>query len=99
MTVVEFKSRRGLLKQQLEEGMSEMEELYQQLDRAYQAMNRLEDHVEARQGAYDRRIVEYANEIKPENVEVGFLQYATNVAVRLHPDGMEIVLNEKDEDE
>lgn len=94
MTVVEFKSRRGLLHQQLQEGTEELEELYQQLDRAYKVMNKLEDHVEERQNAYDRRIVEYANEIKPENVEVGFLQYATNVAVRLHPDGMEIVLNE-----
>lgn len=94
MTVVEFKSRRGLLHQQLQEGTEELEELYQQLDRAYKAMNRLEDHVEERQNAYDRRIVEYAHEIKPENVEVGFLQYATNVAVRINPEGMEIVLNE-----
>ena len=81
--VFQFKPQSSLLKQRLEDLVRDLEEVYQGLDLAVDAITKLEGIAETKEEDYNKVLRKYATEVGEENVEVGFLDYSTEVTVVL----------------
>lgn len=81
--VFQFKPQSTLLKQQLMDLVNDLEEVYQGLDLAVDAITKLEGIAEVKEEDYNKVLRKYATEVGEENVEVGFLDYSTEVTVVL----------------
>jgi len=81
--VFQFKPQSTLLKQQLMDLVNDLEEVYQGLDLAVDAITKLEGIAETKEQDYNKVLRKYATEVGEENVEVGFLDYSTEVTVVL----------------
>jgi len=81
--VFQFKPQSTLFKQQLMDLVNDLEEVYQGLDLAVDAITKLEGIAETKEQDYNKVLRKYATEVGEENVEVGFLDYSTEVTVVL----------------
>jgi len=54
-----------------------LEELYDVLNRIYEAVDNLETDIAKTEGSYNEALELYANAVGIENIEVGYLEYAT----------------------
>ena len=86
--VVQFKNQGTILKEQLMKIIQELEEVYQGLDLAVDAITKLESIAEEQEFKYNKVLRKYATEVGEENVEVGLLDYATEVEVVVDLDGL-----------
>jgi len=89
--VVQFKNQGTILKEQLLKIIQELEEVYQGLDLAVDAITKLEDIAQAQEQKYNKVLRKYATEVGEENVEVGLLDYATEVEIVVDLDGLPIL--------
>ncbi len=81
MTILRFPEDKSL-QSQLEERRADLEELYSNLSRAYELVNKIEEKaatIEAEYNIYLRRYAQAVGGI--ENVEVGYLEYGSEVGV------------------
>lgn len=77
------------VQKRLDDLKEELADLYDNLNRGYELMDRLEDKVREREAWYNEVLERYANAVGMEHIEVGYLEYATkNVAIDL--EGTEI---------
>jgi len=86
--VVQFKNLGTILKEQLMKNIQELEEVYQGLDLAVDAITKLEGIAETKEEDYNKVLRKYATEVGEENVEVGLLDYATEVEVIVDLEGL-----------
>jgi hypothetical protein len=86
--VVQFKNQGTILKEQLMKIIQELEEVYQGLDLAVDAITKLESIAEEQEFNYNKVLRKYATEVGEENVEVGLLDYATEVEVVVDLEGI-----------
>lgn len=86
--VVQFKNQGTILKEQLLKIIQELEEVYQGLDLAVDAITKLEDIAQIQEQKYNKVLRKYATEVGEENVEVGLLDYSTEVEVVVDLDGL-----------
>jgi len=86
--VVQFKNQGTILKEQLMKIIQELEEVYQGLDLAVDAITKLESIAETKEEDYNKVLRKYATEVGEENVEVGLLDYATEVEVVVDLEGL-----------
>ena len=81
MTILRFPEDKSL-QSQLEERRADLEELYSNLSRAYELVNKIEEKaatIEAEYNIYLRRYAQAVGGI--ENVEVGYLEYGSEVGI------------------
>jgi len=86
--VVQFKNLGTILKEQLMKNIQELEEVYQGLDLAVDAITKLEGIAEELEFNYNKMLRKYATEVGEENVEIGLLDYATEVEVIVDLEGL-----------
>jgi hypothetical protein len=89
--VFQFKNQGTILKEQLMKIIQELEEVYQGLDLAVDAITKLEDIAQVQEQKYNKVLRKYATEVGEENVEVGLLDYATEVEIVVDLDGLPIL--------
>ena len=81
MTILQFPENKSL-QSQLNDRRSDLEELYSNLSRAYELVNKIEEKaatIEAEYNIYLRRYAQAVGGI--ENVEVGYLEYGSEVGI------------------
>ena len=97
MTVHEFPEGKSL-KRNLEERRDELAELHDTLRRAYELTHRLEDKVDGLEMEYNHFLQRYTKAVGGiENVEVGFLEYGSDVSIDV--DSGEIVFTPWSDDD
>ena len=81
MKILQFPPEKAL-QSQLDERRDDLEELYSNLTRAYELVNKIEEKaatIEAEYNIYLRRYAQAVGGI--ENVEVGYLEYGSEVGI------------------
>jgi rRNA maturation endonuclease Nob1 len=64
-----------------------LEEIGAHLHKSYQQVKEMENQYKHVQDQYDTLLLEYANQVGHENVEVGLLEYSTKVETDVDGDG------------
>lgn len=97
MSIHEFPEDKSL-KRILEDRRDELEELHDTLRRAYELTHKLEDKVDGLEMEYNHFLQRYSKAVGGvENVEVGFLEYGSDVSIDV--DSGQIVFTPWEEDE
>ena len=81
MTILQFPEDKSI-QSQLDERRADLEELYSNLSRAYDLVNKIEEKaatIEAEYNIYLRRYAQALGGI--DNVEVGYLEYGSEIGV------------------
>lgn len=81
MTILQFPEDKSL-QSQLDERRADLEELYSNLSRAYDLVNKIEEKaatIEAEYNIYLRRYAQALGGI--DNVEVGYLEYGSEIGI------------------
>lgn len=95
MTILEFPKERSL-QNRLESLQTELSSVYEALHMAHSLANKLEEEIDKNEYLYDQTLESYANAVGIENIEVGYLEFASrNVVLK---DG-ELVWEKEDETE
>jgi len=95
MTILKFPEDRAL-QNRLESLQTELNSVYEALHMAHSLANFLEDAIDKNEYLYDQTLESYANVVGIENIEVGYLEFASrNVVLK---DG-ELVWEKEDETE
>lgn len=74
--ILQFPEDRSL-RNKLDGMREDLEELYDVLNRIYQAVDNLETDISKTESTYNEVLELYANAVGIENIEVGYLEYAT----------------------
>ena len=85
-------------REKLRKAAAGLEEIYENLDRAYGLIYRLEEEAKRQERGYNKSLIAYADLMGGENVEIEFLQYATNLAFDLKT-GQGGIIDEEEEEE
>ncbi len=100
MTILEFPVEKSLTAQ-LDERKVELDELYDNLNRAYTLVNKIEEKTSALEAEYNIYLRRYSHAVGGiENVEVGYLEYSSGIGVDV--DSGSVVFtpwSEKDDEE
>ena len=97
MSVHQFPEGKAL-KRNLEERREELSELYDTLNRAYELAHTIEERADALELEYNHFLHRYSKAVGGiENVEVGFLEYGSDVGIDV--DSGEIVFTPWSEDD
>ena len=97
MSVHQFPEGKAL-KRNLEERREELSELYDTLNRAYQLAHTIEERADALELEYNHFLHRYSKAVGGiENVEVGFLEYGSDVGIDV--DSGQIVFTPWSEDD
>ena len=95
MTILKFPEDRSL-QNRLESLQTELNSVYEALHMAHSLANKLEEEIDKNEYLYDQTLESYANAVGIENIEVGYLEFASrNVVLK---DG-ELVWEKEDETE
>lgn len=89
MTVVKFpdKGRAGVLKRKLSKKAEALEKLYLSLEEYYGGVDEAEIRLAKAEAAYDQLLVEYAEAVGLENVELEYLSYSTKMKAKRNDQG------------
>ena len=79
--VIPFRSKKQQLQKQLLQQIEDLKEIYNGLDVAGDATVKLQQIAEREEEEYNILLRNYVEEVGPENVEVGYLEYTTDIAV------------------
>ena len=79
--VIPFRSKKQQLQKQLLQQIEDLKEIYNGLYVAGDATVKLQQIAEREEEEYNILLRNYVEEVGPENVEVGYLEYTTDIAV------------------
>ena len=79
--VIPFHSKKQLLQKKLLTLIEDLQEIYKGLDVAGDATIKLQQIAEKAEEDYNIQLRKYVEEVGAENVEVGYLEYTTDIAV------------------
>lgn len=79
--VIPFRSKKQQLQKQLLQQIEDLKEIYNGLDVAGDATVKLQQIAEREEEEYNILLRNYVEEVGPENVEVGYLEYTTDIAM------------------
>ena len=79
--VIPFHSKKRLLQKQLLQQIEDLKEIYNGLDVAGDATTKLQQIAEREEEEYNILLRDYVEEVGAENVELGYLEYTTDIAV------------------
>ena len=79
--VIPFHSKKRLLQKQLLQQIEDLKEIYNGLDVAGDATYKLQQIAERTEEEYNIMLRDYVEEVGAENVELGYLEYTTDIAV------------------
>tara|TARA_B100000795_G_C22662320_1_gene384548 strand:+ start:52 stop:369 length:318 start_codon:yes stop_codon:yes gene_type:complete len=99
-TILEFPTshrKAEALRGQLTNQMSELDELYLELDVLHGKLNELEAKASGQEKWFDECLKEYASLIGSENLEVEMLQYSANTKIVVNADNKDFKLEWKEE--
>ena len=81
MTILQFPEDKSI-QSQLEERRADLEELYSNLTRAYDLVNKIEEKTAVIEAEYNVYLRRYANAVGGiENVEVSYLEYGSEIGI------------------
>jgi len=81
MTILQFPEDKSI-QSQLEERRADLEELYSNLTRAYDLVNKIEEKTAVIEAEYNVYLRRYANAVGGiENVEVAYLEYGSEIGI------------------
>lgn len=98
MTNVVAFDRQKTIENDLTKRIEELEERYLELEQLHSELNKKEDSVAILEKEYNRKVMQYINEIAKENVTLGFLQYATNISLALTENGVSVFVESEEEE-
>ena len=101
-TILEFPTshrKAEALRGQLTNQMSELDELYLELDVLHGKLNELEAKASGQEKWFDECLKEYASLIGSENLEVEMLQYSANTKIVVNSDSKEFKIEWNGDDE
>jgi len=100
MTILKFPEDKSL-QSQLDERRDELETIYENLNRAFALVNKIEEKASALEAEYNIYLRRYAHALGGvEKVEVGYLEYSSGIGVDV--DSGKVIFtpwNEEDEEE
>ena len=79
--VIPFHSKKQLLQKELLTLIEDLQEIYKGLDVAGDATIKLQQIAEKAEEDYNIQLRKYVEEVGAENVELGYLEYTTDIAV------------------
>lgn len=85
--VIEFNSKLQRGRKDLEERKSELQDLHNRLNEAYELMGKMEEHIETVETAYNESLVSFCNEHGIDEVTIDDFSWATSITVTSTPSG------------
>ena len=79
--VIPFRSKKRELQKKLLQQIEDLKEIYDGLDLAGDAAYKLQQIAEQSEEEYNIMLRSYVDEVGAENVELGYLEYTTDIAV------------------
>ena len=75
------------VRNELEKLREDLKETYEKMERAYELLTKMEEHIEAIELSYNRKLAEYATDVGIENLSMEDFEYASNIVVTSTPTG------------
>ena len=75
--VLEFPQDKAL-ERQVEDSLDSLVDLYENLQRGYELLEKIEEAVEEEESKFDEILIRYARAVGLENVPVRYLEYTSN---------------------
>ena len=98
MTIIKFPEEKTLLDRM--QGMcNDIEYMYNSLQRTYEIQEKIEDQVGNLEEEFNGLLKRYVEMVGAENVPVRFLEFSTNVEVKIDEEGNFQILYIEEEDE
>jgi len=79
--VIPFRTKKSELQKKLLQQITDLQEIYDGLDLAGDAAYKLQQIAEQTEEEYNIMLRNYVDEVGAENVELGYLEYTTDIAV------------------
>jgi hypothetical protein len=79
--VIPFRTKKSELQKKLLQQITDLQEIYDGLDMAGDATFKLQQVAEQAEEEYNIMLRNYVDEVGAENVELGYLEYTTDIAV------------------
>jgi len=87
MKIVEFPVKKVALRKDLEKLKQDLREGYEEAETLYATLHELEEQIATLENLYNEKILELSETVGADNITLDDLEYATNIAVTLSPEG------------
>ena len=98
MTIIQFPEKATLVNR-MEEAIEEIDYMYHALQRAIEVQDKIEVTLATVEDSFNEALRRYAAIVGVENIPVKYLEYSTNVEVRINDQGEFEILYKEDEEE